>query len=711
MDSLEPYAGRTPHWIKPNETERTPHRWIVADSEGRSEYKAGMEIQTLRCVDAVRWRDDLRTGLHEEWHSGESAEAFWQWVDDYCRSGKRTVLWFHNVSYDLRTLRAFDILPALGFTLEWCNLARDVSVVEFRSDHGTLVIADTYTWVPKPLAEIGGMVGVGKPPLPDDDDSIAAWHSRCNSDVRITQALVLELNAFIRGHHLGNWKPSGAGMGYAAWRHRFLTHKILVHDDSPALKAEREAMHTGRAEAWHHGKMSNGPFTEWDMHMSYCRIAAECDLPVKLFAYDRKPSKQVHKWAMRHWTVLARVRVRTDKPVVPCRHDDRTIWPVGEFETVLWQPELELITQTGGTYEVLEQWRYNAEPCLQDWARWSMFMCAQPDSVITPAQRSFVKHQSRAVIGRFGLQHSTWDEWGSNPYGWLGLTDIVDADSGDTSRMLHVGDRSFIETDRHEADSSLPQITGYIMAEARVRLWCATEIAGDDHIAHMDTDSVIVDRYGDNRMRQWGEQQLKGGWRPKERWQTIDVTGPRHYRASGRRVIPGVPRSAVETSPGKFDGQVWQSLSAAMQAGTASAVIISDRTWRVKRFDGRRPWTVAGPAEPIRLTPESTKEHDEQRTGSDGFGARPGGDLPDLQAAIPAKENESARARAPRARQDSAADRRAESGTVHRRQSHSVRMSTPESLQRKSALDKQAATAARGRAQNDGSDQRPERAS
>lgn len=614
MDTSNPYAGRRCHWIRPNETERFPHRWIVADTEGLSEYRKGTEIQTLRCVDAVRWRDDLKTGEHEEWHASESAQELWQWVDEYCRGGHRTVLWLHNVSYDLRTLDAFRILPALGWQLEWCNLARDVSVVSWRSDHGTLVIADTYTWCPKPLADLSGMVGIGKPPLPKTSNALAKWHARCRADVLITRQVVRELLAFVKGQHLGNWQPSGAGMGYAAWRHRFYTDRVLVHDDAPALAAEREAMHAGRAEAWWHGKAVKGPFTEWDMNMSYPRIAAECDVPVKLFAHDDKPSAAVHKWAMKHWTVLARVRVKTDKPVVPCHHDNRVIWPVGEFDTVLWQPELELITQTGGSYTVYEQWRYNAAPALREWAKWSMFMVNQPDSVITPVQRVFVKHQARAVIGRLGLKHSTWEEWGANPFGWCGVTDYVDGDSGQTARMLHVGDKTMIETAVREADSSLPQITGYIMSEARVRLWVAAELAGFDTVLHVDTDGMIVDRRGDAALGEYAEAQLRGGWRRKERFGQLTVTGPRHYQATGRRVIPGVPLAAAESKPGEFKGVVWQSLSNALANGSPAAVQLFDRTWKPKVFDGRRPYGKNGLAEPIRLgDPVTERAHNDRR--------------------------------------------------------------------------------------------------
>ncbi len=344
MDSSQPYPGRVAHWIRFNEQERRPPRWIVADSE-------------------------------EEWlHTTDRAD-FWPWVAEHCSHGRRTVLWFHNASYDLRILAAFAELPALGFELDWCNLDRDVSVATFRGKRGTLVIADTWTWLAKPLEQVGAMVGVPKPRLPREDDSDAAWLARCEADVRITKAAVDELLAFAEQQHLGNWQPSGAGMGYATWRHKFLHHKVLVHDDKPAIDAEREAMHAGRAEAWWHGKVPKGPFSEFDMHMAYCRIAAECDVPIRLYAHDPKPSKKVHDWAMEHWGILARVTVRTQTPVVPCHHDGRVIWPVGEFDTVLWQPELELLRAAGGSYKVHDQWRYDMAPALKDWAQWSMRMC------------------------------------------------------------------------------------------------------------------------------------------------------------------------------------------------------------------------------------------------------------------------------------------------------------------------------------------------
>lgn len=614
-DTLNKYAGRTPHWIRGNAQERIPHRWIVADTEShRVKLEDGEQLRfALAC--GARWRDDLPTGDRLERADFWEPAKFWAWVTEWCWTHGRTVLWFHNAGHDLGQLDAFRLLPQMGYELDWCNMDRDVSVVHWRGPRGSLVIADTYTWLPKSLDELSGLVGLGKTALPGKDDPVETWLARCRTDTEITRRLVLALLDFVRTEHLGNWQPSGAGMGHTAWRHRFMNHKVLVHDDADAIDAERHAMHAGRAEAWWHGRASGGPFTEWDMHMSYCRIAAECDLPAKLWDHDVAPSWKVHQFGLDHWRTLARVNVCTQVPVVPARIDGRITWPVGQFETVLWDTELDLIRENGGAYQVLEQWRYTSKPVLADWAKWSMDICARTDATVSPIAQTWVKHQSRAVIGRMALRTPTWEHFGDN---WLeghtGISLITGRD-GETRRLMHVGTRVMAETGRTEASNAVPQITSYVMAVARTRLWRACQVAGLDHVLHVDTDSLIADKVGTARLEAAAGSGLPGAWRPKATWRAIEITGPRHYAAPGRKLVPGVPRRAVEQPDGSFEGEVWDSLARSLTEAPGEAGRIRRRTWHPKRADYRRPYQGEenGPALPIRTGPAPEKgSHDDQ---------------------------------------------------------------------------------------------------
>lgn len=606
------YPGRQCHWIRPNAQERIPHRWIVADSESERVPLEDGEQLVFKCAAAARWRDDLPTGDHLERGRFTDKRAFWEWVTSYCWTHGRTVLWWHNAGHDLGQLDAFKLLPELGYELAWCNLDRDVSVVTWRGPRGTLVIADTYTWCPSGLDELAADVGLRKTRLPHRLDDEETWWQRCETDVEITRRVVLALLDFIRAEHLGNWQPSGAGMGNTAWRHRFYTHKVLVHDDAEALDAEREAMHTGRAEAWWHGKARSGPFTEWDMAMAYTHIAAEELLPAKLWDRDRAPSGRVHGWALEHWRVLARVTVETDRPCVPARIGGRICWPVGRFDTTLWDTELALVLEAGGSYRVHEQWRYSRKPVLADWAAWSVQTCQRGPASLDPIARRWVKHQARAVIGRQALRTPSWEDWGDNWLGHTGISMLTDSETGTASRMMHCGSRVLIETGRTEAGNSVPQITSWIMAEARSRLWHATEAAGQDHVLHVDTDSLIADKHGSAALELAIAGGLGGHWRPKESWRSLTITGPRHYAAPGRRLVPGVPRKATRRPDGSYEGEVWDSLARSLTEAPGAAGRVRWRTWHPQQVDHRRPYAgeLDGPAVPITVGQEEEDTHD-----------------------------------------------------------------------------------------------------
>lgn len=607
--AVRPIPGRMPHWVKPNQTERIPHRWIIADTETRTTMDGPNEIQELRLGVADFWRTDLESGDAAERFRFTDARSFWAWCIDHCSTGGRTCLAFHNAGFDLAILDVFAILPQLGAELTWCNLDRDVSVSTWRTPRGTLLTWDTYTWCPKSLDSLAPLTGIPKPRLPAGDASAALWWARCDADVDITKAVARQLIAYVKDSKLGNWQPSGASMGHTTWRHKHMDHKVLVHDDADAMDAEREAMHTGRAEAWWHGTAEGGPFTEWDMHMAYTRIAAECLLPAKLWEHDPAPTRRVHEWAMEHWRVLASVEVETLLPVVPARHGNRVVWPIGRFHTVLWDTELAMLRASGGRYRVLEQWRYTRKPALKSWAEWSIAQCALPDGAITPIARTWVKHQARAVIGRMALRTPSWEPYSDN---WLphhtGISYLHETDQP-TRRLMHVGSQVWAETDRCETRQSTPQITSWIMAECRARLWYATLAAGQNNVLHTDTDSILTTAAGSRAITKAIAAGLPGNWRPKDNWRRLEITGPRHYRTPTTRQTPGVPKKATETDDGSYVGEIWDSMSRGLAEGRTGQVTVRQRTWHPRKIDHRRPWKgdAEGVAEPIAL-PDSSRE-------------------------------------------------------------------------------------------------------
>ena len=579
---------RQAHWVKENRQERMPARMIAFDTESLFGGTDDFQVQSWRTGSAIRWRNDLKTGDHAEGRCFTEPSEIWAWVTEFCKPGTRTVMWAHNLGHDVRISQAFTLLPEFGWRLEWCNLDRNVSAMTWRSDHGTLVLADTWTWIPLPLNTIAPLTGTVKFAMPHNAASEDTWNEYCMQDTEIVYRVVSRLVGYIRGNHLGNWQPTGAGMAYTTWRHRFLHHKVLVHDDSDALGAEREAMHTGRAEAWRHGELTGDLWTEVDLRNAYLMIGAECELPRKLRTrYGRLQLTHYHRLCERY-RMLCHVRIHTDHPVVPARSDNRHIWPTGMFETWLWDTEVDCALRYGAEAEIIDSYAYAKAPILMDWARWIITVLWDQDDNIDPVVKTWLKHCSRALIGRLSLRVPSWEVLGENPEGITGITRMTDAETGYTHRLMHVGDRTLIEVMRDEGRDSLPQVTGWIMAECRVRLWDAMNAAGLDNIAHVDTDSLVINRAGVVNMKRHYGAEFGRLWQVKGSWKRLEVFGPRCYFRDKARVTSGIPARAAETAPGVYEGERWRATAADLEESQGSIVTVQRGTWHLKRTDPRR---------------------------------------------------------------------------------------------------------------------------
>lgn len=592
-------SSRQAHWIKLNHQERMPPRMVAFDTEAKSSYDDETEVQEWRVGCAIRWRTDLKTGDHAEAKVCNTPEEFWQFVSDYTRPGTRTVVWAHNLGYDVRTSDMFRILPILGFHLEWCNLDRNISSATWRSVHGTIVLADTWTWIPLPLNVIAPQVGLVKYDMPKGASIQADWARYCMRDAEIVYHVVADLVQFIRSHNLGNWQPTGAGMAYATWRHKFLQHKVLVHDDPDALGAERSAMHTGRAEAWRHGEQWGEKWTEVDLRNAYLTIASECELPRKLHMHHGAISVDQFRGLNALFSVLSRVTVTQDLPILPMKAADRHVWPVGTFETWVWDNELSLALDRGVKVKIHECYTYCRDPILRDWAQWVLAILASDDGSFSSVVKTHEKHCARALIGRIALRTPSWEYYGTNIDGRTGITHVIFADEGRTSRMLHVGEDTLIETARMEGKDSLPMVTGWIMGECRRRLYEAMEAAGEENLAHVDTDSVLCNTTGLDRMRHHYASDFDRYWSIKGTYRHLDVWGPRAYYRDKQRVASGIPAKATEVAPGEFTGERWSALASDLESGSTGKVTIRAGKWAMQRRDPRRADSPEAPGRTV----------------------------------------------------------------------------------------------------------------
>lgn len=569
------------------------------DTEAKTSRHDGGETQTWRLgVTSIDQRKrDWDKWTEPEFGIHDTPDDLWHWIDCRIAPGARAVLVAHNLAYDLRISRAFTILPARGWTLERIRPDGEQTFARWRNGSRSLVMIDSLSWFKAPLEVIGDELGMSKTPLPDEAASRSRWVQRCYRDVEILRVAWLKVIHWLHDADLGTWQPTGAGQAWSAWRHKHYTHPILCGDDEAIREMERGACWTGRAEAWRHGRYSDGPYQEYDVQLAYLRIMRDCDIPTRqLTAHDQPAPADVKDW-MRSRAVLAVVDVETDVPVVPMQGPKGILWPVGRFTTTLWDPELRLLQSVGARITYRRVATYAQAPALASFAEWLWPMASGEAPDCDPIIHRVAKHWSRALIGRFGVRYATWEPYGEALPDAQMLGKVVLADTGKGSRMLTIGADCLRESGMVEGDNAAPFVLGWVMSETRRRLWATMQRAGLAHVLACDTDGLLVDREGATRLATDGH----AGVRLKATYRSCEVIAPRMVVYDGSIRAPGIPRRSRQTGPRTFTGTNWEYLSTALSTGRPDQVVIKSRTVTLKGTDRRRQHLDDGLTAPYRV--------------------------------------------------------------------------------------------------------------
>lgn len=578
-----------------------PRRWVFMDTEANESRSLDDRVQTWRLGVTAFDRNDTESKewADTKWVTHHTPASLWETVDSYTRTKARTVVVAHNVAYDLRIGEGFVHLPALGWSLSQLALHERSMSATFRRSSATLVLCDSMSWLNLALAKIGPMVSIDKPDLPSFDGPEDEWENRCRADVAILRAAWLDLLSWIRDDDLGNWQRTGAAMAWANWRHRHYTHRVLVHSEQDAQDAESESTYTGRCEAWRHGSLPTGGWTEWDLPLAYARVAADVTVPVKLIGHRTKvPAKWVVAAPERR-RVLAFARVTTSAPVLPYRGPHGVLWPTGTFEGWWWDAEIREALEAGADVSVGHAWIYRAAPALADWARWVISVAEAPAGSISEVRRAVAKHWSRALIGRFATRYTPWEPYGLAPEPGVGVHPIYDIPNDRLGEILTLGDEQFVGWEKEYGSDAVPSINAVVLSEARSRLWRLMLVAGLENVAYVDTDSLIVNRAGSELLEAFTA--AGGGWglRPKSDHRLLEVYGPRQLVTAGSPRVAGLPRQPERIGPNRWAGDQWEGLAAALAKGHTDRVVIRRAAFTLRGVDNRREHLAGGLTAPF----------------------------------------------------------------------------------------------------------------
>ena len=205
--------------------------------------------------------------------------------------------------------------------------------------------------------------------------------------------------------------------------------KLCTHSDTDAHRLERRAATGGRASVWFVGRVSGqigpddvgrastggipvrtipGPIHHVDVRSMYAWLLRERTYPVRyLTSYrDVRPDQLIA--LAQEYGVIAAVRVRAAEGEYPVRRDDKLLYPIGEFNTVLTGPDLLALSLTGEILSCASVALYCTGKPFTGFANAILNARALADSSGNAQHAALCKLIGNSLAGRLAMRQGRW---------------------------------------------------------------------------------------------------------------------------------------------------------------------------------------------------------------------------------------------------------------------------------------------------------------
>jgi hypothetical protein len=432
------------------------------------------------------------------------------------------------------------------------------------------------------IAALGKGAGLEKLPMPDPQRDRKPWIEYCTRDVEILQASFERYMAFVAEHDLGHLALTGPGQAMAAFRHRFMGERLVLHSRQRLAGIERSMYHGGRTEAFYIGDVPESPIWYLDVNSMYPHVMKTGSYPCEFVGEVHDPSKSDLTTGFKRFEVGADVTLEIPEPAVPYV-SDRLLFPVGRFRTVLPGPEFRYCYERGWVKRTHIMYVYRRGHPFTSYVEYFYDHRKRFEAGGDDPQAWLCKLMLNSLYGKFGQRNPDYEIM-ANAEGWEdGVYYTVSSATMRREIRVVIGDKVWIRAGDHPSQFTFYPMAAWVTSYARVLLWDLIKEAGREHTYYVDTDSVFVDRVGFDRVSGRIAPGALGALDIKQTGQALEIRGAKDYTLDSVDRIKGVPRSAQRLPDGSYQFWTFDRVRTRLRHGAPDEIVQRTVTKRLRR--------------------------------------------------------------------------------------------------------------------------------
>jgi hypothetical protein len=571
---------RTAHVLIPNKITRIPSQFLFFDIETTINTNNKKNFIPEFIVGSyIYWRRPTRENSeYVEKGTFYDLDTFWKYIDSKVYNKKPLTVISHNIDFDWTVSKGYRYIQNRGWEVTSFVDKNPPFVMHLRKGLMKLNVVDMFNFFRGSVKEMGKSVGLDKLDIDFQSSTKQELEAYNMRDTEIIYTFFRKYLNFLVENDLGNFKQTISGQAFTTYRHKFMHHKIYIHNRDDALNVERMSYHGGRTEAFYIGKLEGEPFYNLDINSMYPFVMQKYKYPTRLKKTLRNPALIEVQKLLRNYALIGEFVCDLKEPVFPMKIHDKTCYPVGIGLFTLTTPEIKYALKKGYIKSCNVLYVYSKKNIFSEYVKFFYNLKAKTSRSSDNAQYLMTKLFLNSLYGKFGQRGFSWKKTDMKfPYGFYYIEDKSAATSKKQSIRV-IGDRVEIQQNEGESYNSFPAIASHVTAYARMYLWKLIKTASIENVYYCDTDSLFVNYKGYMNLKKYIDATQLGKLKVEGTTNYLEIRGLKDYTFGSKVKIKGINKGAIEIDNNMFECERWQHSKTRMRKGNISEFVIEKYT-------------------------------------------------------------------------------------------------------------------------------------
>ena len=580
-----------------------PRRYLFFDTETRQTKDGlGGTVHTLRLGWACYYCKAYNRHLaKEEWKEFRTPGEFWVFLFAHTESKQRLWVFARNLAFDFTMVQGWDWLKSKGYKLKFFHSSGTNTLFIVRDKGISVAFIDVLNFFRESLEETGKRLGIPKLRIDFETATEDYLSIYCKRDVEIELENIKQFIKFLAGNNLCSLSYTIGSTAFKAFLHRFYINKIYIHNNKTASELERKSYRGGRVECFKMGLLPYDSYYVVDVNSLYPYVMKRNLYPVKYLQFCPTVTIAELEYILKRYAVIANVYIDTKEPVYAVRRKF-TIFPVGKFWVTLTTPELQFAFEHNHILRLGETVIYHKADIFSKYVDYLYRLRIDFRQAGVILYENMCKLLLNSLYGKFGQRCPNWKVIGKAPNEIDRVEFVIDHDTKQVTLIRYLMGEVSLLKGHSETFNSFPAISSHVTAYGRLYLWRLMCMVGQGNYFYCDTDSLIVNSLGLERLEAFMDNTELGKLKIAETSNYVEIRGAKDYTLASGDTIKGISHKAIKLGDNTYQQEIWPSFKGLFHSGKVNRYTVSTIVKNLSRIYDKGNVAIDGVVRPLVLS-------------------------------------------------------------------------------------------------------------